>query len=107
VLASADLARAQRVADRLRTGIVHINDQTVLNEVYGPIGGIGVSGNGFNHPTLTNAAPSCTAKCSGVYRLRFSARSTSPPAASRPARPRRRRSSPRSAARRGLPDPGQ
>jgi benzaldehyde dehydrogenase (NAD) len=50
-----DLGRAQRVADQLRTGIVHINDQTVLHEVYGPIGGIGVSGNGFNHGTLTNA----------------------------------------------------
>jgi benzaldehyde dehydrogenase (NAD) len=52
---SADLARAQRVADRLRAGVVHINDQTVLHEVYGPIGGIGASGNGFNHSTLTNA----------------------------------------------------
>ena len=54
-VAGADLARAQRVADRIRTGVVHINDQTVLHEVYGPIGGIGVSGNGFNHSTLTNA----------------------------------------------------
>jgi benzaldehyde dehydrogenase (NAD) len=34
---------------------VHINDQTVLHEVYGPIGGTGTSGNGFNHSTLTNA----------------------------------------------------
>ncbi|WP_328610690.1 aldehyde dehydrogenase family protein [Amycolatopsis sp. NBC_00345] len=52
---SADLGRAQRVAGQLRTGVVHINDQTVLHEVYGPIGGIGASGNGFNHSTLTNA----------------------------------------------------
>jgi benzaldehyde dehydrogenase (NAD) len=50
-----DLAQAQRIADRLHTGIVHINDQSVLHEVYGPIGGVGVSGNGFNHSTLTNA----------------------------------------------------
>ncbi|MFD3589472.1 benzaldehyde dehydrogenase [Streptomyces sp. NPDC058683] len=50
-----DLARAQRIADRLHTGIVHINDQPVLHEVYGPIGGVGVSGNGYNHSTLTNA----------------------------------------------------
>jgi benzaldehyde dehydrogenase (NAD) len=50
-----DLAQAQRIADRLNAGIVHINDQPVLHEVYGPIGGIGVSGNGFNHSTLTNA----------------------------------------------------
>jgi benzaldehyde dehydrogenase (NAD) len=52
---SSNLARAQRVADRLHVGIMHINDQTVLHEVYGPIGGIGVSGNGFNHSSLTNA----------------------------------------------------
>ncbi|MDB5783490.1 benzaldehyde dehydrogenase [Caballeronia mineralivorans] len=54
-VASADLARAQRVADRLHSGVIHINDQTVLHEVYGPIGGVGASGNGFNHSTLTNA----------------------------------------------------
>ncbi|MDH6292429.1 benzaldehyde dehydrogenase [Rhodococcus opacus] len=52
---SADLTRAQHIADHLHVGIVHINDQTVLHEVYGPIGGVGVSGNGFNHSTLTNA----------------------------------------------------
>ncbi|WP_129767790.1 aldehyde dehydrogenase family protein [Streptomyces sp. L-9-10] len=52
---SADQARAQRIADQLRSGVVHINDQTVLHEVYGPIGGIGASGNGFNHSTHTNA----------------------------------------------------
>jgi benzaldehyde dehydrogenase (NAD) len=50
-----DLARAQRIADRIHAGIVHINDQPVLHEVYGPIGGVGASGNGFNHSTLTNA----------------------------------------------------
>ncbi|MCU1477562.1 MAG: benzaldehyde dehydrogenase [Subtercola sp.] len=50
-----DLAQAQRIADKLHSGIVHINDQPVLHEVYGPIGGVGVSGNGFNHSTLTNA----------------------------------------------------
>jgi benzaldehyde dehydrogenase (NAD) len=54
-IASVDLARAQRIADRLHTGVIHINDQTVLHEVYGPIGGVGASGNGFNHSTLTNA----------------------------------------------------
>ncbi|NEA31319.1 benzaldehyde dehydrogenase [Streptomyces sp. SID13031] len=50
-----DLARAQRIADGIHAGIVHINDQPVLHEVYGPIGGVGASGNGFNHSTLTNA----------------------------------------------------
>jgi benzaldehyde dehydrogenase (NAD) len=52
---SPDIARAQRIADRLHNGVIHINDQTVLHEVYGPIGGVGDSGNGFNHSTLTNA----------------------------------------------------
>jgi benzaldehyde dehydrogenase (NAD) len=27
----------------------------VLHGVYGPIGGVGISGNGFGHSTLTNA----------------------------------------------------
>jgi benzaldehyde dehydrogenase (NAD) len=52
---SADLTRAQRIADQLRCGIIHINDQTILHEVYGPIGGHGVSGNGYSYGTLTNA----------------------------------------------------
>ena len=50
-----DLARAQRIAEEIHAGIVHINDQPVLHEVYGPIGGVGVSGNGFNYSTITNA----------------------------------------------------
>jgi benzaldehyde dehydrogenase (NAD) len=41
-----DQGRAMRVARQLRTGIVHINDQTVNHEVFGPIGGMGASGNG-------------------------------------------------------------
>lgn len=41
-----DQAKAMRIADRVETGIVHINDQTVLHEVFGPIGGMGASGNG-------------------------------------------------------------
>jgi benzaldehyde dehydrogenase (NAD) len=52
---SADIARAQCVADGLHSGVVHINDQTVVHGVYGPIGGVGTSGNGFGHSTLTNA----------------------------------------------------
>ena len=54
-VASADLARAQRVADGLHSGIVHFNDQTVLYGVYGPIGGLGDSGNGFGYGTVSNA----------------------------------------------------
>jgi benzaldehyde dehydrogenase (NAD) len=52
---SADLFRAQRIADGLHSGVIHINDQTVLHGVYGPIGGVGASGNGFGHGTVSNA----------------------------------------------------
>jgi len=50
-----DIARAQRIADGLHAGVVHINDQTVVHGVYGPIGGVGTSGNGFGHGTVSNA----------------------------------------------------
>jgi benzaldehyde dehydrogenase (NAD) len=52
---SSNLFRAQYIADALHSGVVHINDQTVVHGVYGPIGGVGTSGNGFSHSTLTNA----------------------------------------------------
>jgi benzaldehyde dehydrogenase (NAD) len=52
---SADLVRAQRIADRLHSGVVHINDQTVVHGVYGPISGLGDSGNGFGYGTVSNA----------------------------------------------------
>ncbi|MNO42194.1 Benzaldehyde dehydrogenase [NAD(+)] [compost metagenome] len=45
-LFTCDQGKAMRIAESLHTGIVHINDQTVLHEVYGPIGGMGASGNG-------------------------------------------------------------
>jgi benzaldehyde dehydrogenase (NAD) len=54
-VASSDMRRAQRIADRLHAGIIHINDQTVMHEVFGPMGGLGLSGNGHNYSTLTNA----------------------------------------------------
>jgi benzaldehyde dehydrogenase (NAD) len=34
------------IADRLNTGIVHVNDQTLNNDAYAPFGGTGASGNG-------------------------------------------------------------
>jgi benzaldehyde dehydrogenase (NAD) len=52
---SSNPAHARQIADRLHVGIVHINDQTVLHEVYGPIGGVGMSGNGWNYGTGVNA----------------------------------------------------
>jgi benzaldehyde dehydrogenase (NAD) len=43
---SASLPHARGVARRLRTGMVHINDQTVNDDVRAPFGGVGASGNG-------------------------------------------------------------
>ncbi|MCX7891974.1 MAG: aldehyde dehydrogenase family protein [Burkholderiales bacterium] len=48
------LERAMRFANRLRTGIVHVNDQTVGDEPWVPFGGRGASGNGGRHGGLAN-----------------------------------------------------
>lgn len=44
-----DIARAMHIADRVPSGHVHINDQTVLAEAHAPFGGGGTSGNGGRH----------------------------------------------------------
>lgn len=41
-----DVGRALKLGERLRTGLLHINDQTVNDEVINPFGGVGASGNG-------------------------------------------------------------
>jgi benzaldehyde dehydrogenase (NAD) len=41
-----NIQRGLRIAQRLKTGMVHINDQTVNNEFHVPFGGMGASGNG-------------------------------------------------------------
>jgi benzaldehyde dehydrogenase (NAD) len=43
---SADIARAIAIGNRLNTGLLHINDQTVADEPHVPFGGFGASGNG-------------------------------------------------------------
>lgn len=43
---SRDVGRAMALGDRLRTGLLHINDQTVNDDVTNPFGGVGASGNG-------------------------------------------------------------
>jgi benzaldehyde dehydrogenase (NAD) len=43
---SADVGRALAVGNRLNTGLLHINDQTVADEPHVPFGGTGASGNG-------------------------------------------------------------
>src|SRR5260370_32144478 len=54
---SANLTRAQHIADQLRCGIIHINDQTILHEVYGPIAGDGGSGTRHRYRKLPHPAP--------------------------------------------------
>ncbi|MDF3839310.1 benzaldehyde dehydrogenase, partial [Cupriavidus basilensis] len=43
---SASVGRAMALGERLHTGLLHINDQTVADEVINPFGGTGASGNG-------------------------------------------------------------
>jgi aldehyde dehydrogenase (NAD+) len=43
---SGDRERAERVADRVETGMIHINDQPVNDEPHIPFGGVGASGIG-------------------------------------------------------------
>ncbi len=43
---SKDVARALAIGNRLRTGLLHINDQTVADEPHVPFGGTGASDNG-------------------------------------------------------------
>ncbi len=45
-IVTADAARGLALADRIPTGIVHINDQTVGDEAVAPFGGLGASGTG-------------------------------------------------------------
>ena len=43
---TADVMKGLALADRIPSGIVHINDQTVNDEAHAPFGGVGVSGTG-------------------------------------------------------------
>ena len=43
---SGSVGRAMAVGNRLNTGLLHINDQTVADEAHIPFGGTGASGNG-------------------------------------------------------------
>lgn len=44
-----DMGRGKRIADRLKVGLVHVNDQTVNDDGLMPMGGQGASGNGSRH----------------------------------------------------------
>jgi len=41
-----DVGAAMTIADRVHSGKVHINEQTVLDEANAPFGGVGASGTG-------------------------------------------------------------
>lgn len=43
---SRNVSRALALGEQLNTGLLHINDQTVNDEVVNPFGGVGASGNG-------------------------------------------------------------
>ena len=43
---SSSVSRAMAIGEQLRVGLLHINDQTVNDEVINPFGGVGASGNG-------------------------------------------------------------
>jgi benzaldehyde dehydrogenase (NAD) len=43
---SKNVGRAMAIGDRLHCGLLHINDQTVNDDVVNPMGGVGASGNG-------------------------------------------------------------
>jgi benzaldehyde dehydrogenase (NAD) len=43
---TSDLARGQQFAEQLRSGMVHVNDSTCLDEAHAPFGGLGASGLG-------------------------------------------------------------
>ena len=48
-IVSRDAMAALAMAQRIPTGIVHINDQTVNDEANSPFGGVGASGTGSRH----------------------------------------------------------
>ncbi|MFE2235829.1 aldehyde dehydrogenase family protein [Streptomyces sp. JL2001] len=46
---TGSVERGLRLADRLRTGMIHVNDGTVNHQAVVPFGGFGASGNGARH----------------------------------------------------------
>ncbi|HEY1914088.1 MAG TPA: benzaldehyde dehydrogenase [Streptosporangiaceae bacterium] len=51
---TGSIERGLEIADRLHTGIVHVNDQTLNNDAYAPFGGTGASGNGSRFGTQSS-----------------------------------------------------
>jgi benzaldehyde dehydrogenase (NAD) len=51
---SNDVDRAMKIAERLNTGLAHINDQTINDDPRVPFGGMGASGNGGRFGSVSN-----------------------------------------------------
>lgn len=51
---TGSVTRGRRLGERLRTGMVHVNDQTLNNDAYAPFGGVGASGNGARFGTQSS-----------------------------------------------------
>ncbi len=51
---SRSIARGLAIANRIRTGMVHVNDQTINDEATIPFGGMGLSGNGSRFGSEAN-----------------------------------------------------
>jgi benzaldehyde dehydrogenase (NAD) len=56
---TADVSRALAIADRVPSGIVHVNDQTVSDEAVAPFGGVRASGTGsrFGRRPISRRSP--------------------------------------------------
>jgi benzaldehyde dehydrogenase (NAD) len=55
-IVTADIARGLRLADRIKGGMVHINDATPQDEAIAPFGGVGQSGLGGRSGGVANIA---------------------------------------------------
>src|SRR5581483_3179012 len=51
---TSSLERCLRIARRIHSGLVHINDQTIADYAEIPFGGMGASGNGSRFGSMTN-----------------------------------------------------
>ncbi|WP_435198665.1 benzaldehyde dehydrogenase [Janibacter sp. GS2] len=51
---TGSVARGLGLARSLRTGMVHVNDQTLNNDAYAPFGGVGASGNGTRYGSMSS-----------------------------------------------------
>src|SRR5215471_15992901 len=52
---TGSLERGLAIARRIRSGMIHVNDQTFNNLAYAPFGGVGQSGNGSRFGSTLSA----------------------------------------------------